>query len=89
MKKRLIHIFYFLIPLGTVTAQDTIKTLSASQVAEIVNRFHPVAKQADLFIEKAKADLTISRGLFDPTLENTNARKTGRNWPYQPGLEWK
>ena len=76
MKKRLIHIFYFLIPVGTVTAQDTIKTLSASQVAEIVNRFHPVAKQADLFIEKAKADLTISRGLFDPALENTNARKT-------------
>ena len=76
MKKRLIYIFYFLIPVGTVTAQDTIKTLSASQVAEIVNRFHPVAKQADLFIEKAKADLTISRGLFDPALENTNARKT-------------
>ena len=76
MKQRLIPIFYFLLLTWNVKAQDTIKTLSGPQVAEIVMRFHPIARQADLLIEKAKADLTISRGWFDPTLENTNARKT-------------
>ena len=76
MKQGLINIYILIIATGTLQAQDSLKTLSATQVTEIVKRFHPVARQADLFVEKAKADLTISRGLFDPTLENTNARKT-------------
>lgn len=58
------------------TAQDSLKTLSAQQVMEIVKRFHPVAKQADIFIEKAKADITIAKGMFDPVLKNESAQKT-------------
>jgi len=76
MKHRLINIFYFVLSVGIAKAQDSLKKISGEQVAEIVMRFHPVARQADLQIEKAKADLTISRAGFDPTLENTNARKT-------------
>ncbi len=59
-------------------AQDSIKrkTLSQQQVMEIVKQFHPVAKQADIFIEKAKADITIARGMFDPVLKNELAQKT-------------
>jgi outer membrane protein TolC len=60
----------------SVTAQDSLKTLSASQLMEIVKKFHPVARQADIFVEKAKADVTIARGLFDPVLKNDWAQKT-------------
>ncbi len=59
-------------------AQDSLpgKTLSADQVLEIVKKFHPVAKQADIFVEKAKADVTIARGGFDPSIKNESAQKT-------------
>ena len=57
-------------------AQDGLKILSAGQLMEIVRQFHPVAKQADIFVEKAKADVTIARGMFDPVLKNDWAQKT-------------
>ncbi|MFZ9387170.1 MAG: TolC family protein [Chitinophagaceae bacterium] len=75
MKKHLIIMCGVFVVLAA-NSQDTMKTLSGQQVTEIVKRFHPVARQADLFMEKAKADVTIARGLFDPTLENNHARKT-------------
>lgn len=75
MKLRLI-IFYFFLSLSTVEAQDSLRTLSAQQVAEIVKRFHPVAKQAAILIEKAKADILIARGSFDPLIYNSLAQKT-------------
>ena len=43
---------------------------------EIVKQYHPVAKQADIYIEKAKADITIAKGMFDPVLKNELAQKT-------------
>lgn len=60
----------------SVKGQDSLKTLSAKQLMEIVKQFHPVAKQADIFIEKAKADVTIAKGMFDPVLKNESAQKT-------------
>lgn len=59
-----------------VFSQEKFKTLSANQVLEIVKKNHPVAKQASILIEKAKADVTIARGGFDPLLYNSNAQKT-------------
>ena len=67
-----ISLFYTL----NASSQDSLKTLSANQVLEIVKQFHPVARQADIFIEKANADVTIARGLFDPMVENALAKKT-------------
>jgi len=61
---------------GNAFSQDGNKTLSPQQVMEIVKQFHPVAKQADIFIEKAKADVTIAKGMFDPVLRNEAAQKT-------------
>ncbi len=63
---------------------DSLQTLSAKQLMEIVKQFHPIAKQADIFIEKAKADVTIARGMFDPVLANETAEKTfdGTNYYY-------
>ncbi len=68
----------------SVKGQDSLKTLSAKQVMEMVRQFHPVAKQADIFIEKAKADVTIAKGMFDPVLKNESAQKTfdGNNYYY-------
>ncbi len=57
-------------------AQDTLKKLSAQQVMALVKQFHPVAKQADIFIEKSRAEVTIARGMFDPLLQNKMAQKT-------------
>ncbi len=68
----------------TKRQSDSIKTLLAKQLMEIVKQYHPVAKQADIFIEKAKADVTIARGMFDPVLANETAEKTfdGTNYYY-------
>ena len=74
-----ISILIALLKAGIIcTAQETNnkETLSAKQVMEIVNRYHPVAKQADIFIEKAKADITIAKGMFDPVLKNELSQKT-------------
>ncbi|MEJ7626216.1 MAG: TolC family protein [Ferruginibacter sp.] len=60
----------------SAAAQDSSKTISAQQVMEIVKQFHPVAKQADIFIKKSRAEVTVAKGLFDPYLQNVTAQKT-------------
>lgn len=82
-QRRMLLILFFLIitllglSLFTVAQNsEDKKTLSPQQVMEIVKQFHPVAKQADIVIEKAKADVTISRGMFDPILKNETTQKT-------------
>lgn len=65
----------FILPVAGA-GQDSLKKLSIQQVMDIVRQYHPIAKQADIFIEKAKADVTIARGLFDPQLQNESAQKT-------------
>lgn len=82
-RRRMLIIIFFLIFMLLVLSlfsaaqnkQDE-KKLSPQQVMEIVKQFHPVAKQADIFIEKAKADITIAKGMFDPVLKNESAQKT-------------
>ncbi len=61
---------------STIFAQDISRTLSAEQVMQIVKQYHPVAKQAAILIEKAKADILIAKGGFDPLVYNSNAQKT-------------
>lgn len=76
---------------GSVQAQDTTRTLSDAQVKEIVLRFHPVARLADINIEKSKAEVTSSRAGFDPVFQTTAARKTfdGTNYYNQVQPELK
>lgn len=52
------------------------KTLSLLQLIELVRNYHPIARQADLSIEKAKADITIARAGFDPYFYNSSSQKT-------------
>ena len=50
-------------------------TLSLKEFLSIVRRYHPVAKQAALGVEIAKAEVTSSKGAFDPRFENSIIRK--------------
>jgi outer membrane protein TolC len=74
MKLKITILFLFI--LNILSAQDSLRTLSEKQVMEIVKQFHPVAKQADINIEKAKADITTARGMFDPLLLTKLSNKT-------------
>ncbi len=57
-------------------AQDSLSTLNAEQVLQLVKRFHPISRQAVIGVEKAKADVTISRGAFNPVISHYIADKT-------------
>ena len=63
-------------------AQDTLRVLSPDAFLNIVRAYHPVIKQAELMLQKAEADLTASRGAFDPALYYTSDQKTfdGKNY---------
>lgn len=57
-------------------ANDSSQTLSIKSFLQIVRQFHPVAKQANLQVDKATAGLTIARGQFDPILSSGGSNKT-------------
>lgn len=75
MKKILSTIIVlFFIKYGT--ANDSIQTLSLKSFLQIVKQFHPVAKQANIEVDKAAAGLIIARGNFDPLLGSRGSNKT-------------
>lgn len=47
-----------------------------------IKQFHPIAKQANIQVEKAKADLQSAKGGFDPSLNFNASNKTfdGKNY---------
>jgi outer membrane protein TolC len=51
------------------------KIFSEADLIAVVKKFHPVAKQALLDVRIADADLTASRGAFDPVASFDNSRK--------------
>lgn len=63
------------IKLNAAPEDSTKKTLSVSEFIEIVKKYHPVAKQAHLIPEQAKAELLIARGGWDPYLSSVYDRK--------------
>ena len=69
-------LLFCLVTMIAANCQDSLKKLSASQVMQIVKLYHPVAKQAELLIENAKADILVAKGLFDPVLQHETAQKT-------------
>ena len=78
----------------TFAQQDTVSfapVLTAEEYIELVKRFHPVAKQADILVEKAKADLVTSRAGFDPTVTFSNDSKKfdGINYYNYQNIEMK
>jgi outer membrane protein TolC len=59
-----------------VSANDTLKVLSEEAFINIVRSYHPVAKQGQLLVERAKAELVASRAGFDPQFYVYSDRKT-------------
>ncbi|HLO82447.1 MAG TPA: TolC family protein [Chitinophagaceae bacterium] len=57
-------------------ANDTLRYLSEEEFIHIVRTYHPVAKQAQLMVDRAKAELTASRAGFDPAFYLQTDRKT-------------
>ncbi|HEX6848236.1 MAG TPA: TolC family protein [Chitinophagaceae bacterium] len=76
MKLRIYIFLLVLIPGIQLFARDSLLTLSEKQVKELVKKFHPVARQADINIGMAKADITIAKALFDPLFNTRIANKT-------------
>jgi len=65
--------------------------LGVDAFIEQVKQNHPLAKQATIQVEKAKADLLIARGSFDPAFSFEAARKTfdGSNYYFYTNPELK
>jgi outer membrane protein TolC len=61
---------------------DSIKYLTPVQFMAWVKQYHPLSKQASLFVDQAEASLLSARGLFDPMIYFTNDQKTfdGKNY---------
>ncbi len=74
--KKLILIFSGFLFFQNAKANDSTKTLSLNHFLQIVKQFHPVAKQANIQVDKAYAGLTIARSSFDPLLGSNGSNKT-------------
>lgn len=75
-KYRCLYVFLINLIGFDLAGNDTIPSLSYRQMMAILYKFHPVAKIADIQIDKARADLLSSKGSFDPRLQNETADKT-------------
>lgn len=51
------------------------KFFTEEEFIAVIKKYHPVAKQAALDVRIAEAEVTSSRGYFDPVLSMDNARK--------------
>lgn len=76
---RLLCCMLCFVPLG---AQEKKALLSPESVMDMVRKNHPVARQAALLNEDARANLLSARGGFDPVFDLTATRKTfdGKNY---------
>jgi len=65
-----------------VNAQDTVHVLNEADFIAVVRQHHPVAKQAGLLVDAARAQLLSIRGNFDPVVFLNNDQKTfdGKNY---------
>lgn len=72
-RKPIFFIFFF--SLLKIQAQDTLTILTEAQFLDLVRSNHPVAKQASLLVDEAKARLLAVRGNFDPVISVDNDRK--------------
>ena len=81
MRKILLVIGAFVV-FQTASANDSIKIFSLEEYLQVIKKYHPVARQSNLQIDKAKASLTVARGSFDPLLSSNGSNKTfdGQNY---------
>lgn len=51
------------------------RVLTQRELFDVVRRYHPIAQQAALNIEYARAEMLSARGAFDPVVETYHSRK--------------
>jgi outer membrane protein TolC len=73
---RLFYFIPFILSGLGVSANDTLRILSEDAFINIVRSYHPVVKQSQLLVDRAKAELTASRAGFDPQFYLYSDRKT-------------
>ena len=88
----LLSIFLLLLGVRAGAQADGLsRVLSQDAFLDIVRNHHPVARQANLIVDRAKADLITAKAGFDPLLQLTSERKTfdGKNYfdHFNPGLK--
>jgi len=66
--KKIIFSFLLIVTSFQVFSQSKTKLFTDDAFLFYVRKYHPVAKQAKIIIDKAKADILSSRGAFDPLL---------------------
>jgi len=66
----------------SVFSQSTSKELSFEEYLGFVKKFHPLVKTANLEINKAQANLMMSRGAFDPKIEVDFSKKQIKDQNY-------
>jgi outer membrane protein TolC len=75
MKRICLFLLIQFIVMGAA-ASDSIKTISAAQMLEIVKRYHPVSRKATIDTRIAKAGIMSARGNFDPVFNYKSSGKT-------------
>ena len=59
----------------TFAVTDSLIILNQTEFNNLIYQNHPIAKQANLLVKSAKADLLTSRGNFDPSINLSNEQK--------------
>jgi len=72
----ILTIIFNLVISSAIFAQEKEDILTQQEFIDIVIKYHPIVKQADINIEKAKADILIAKGEFDPNATASIAQKT-------------
>ncbi|MCW5906279.1 MAG: TolC family protein [Chitinophagales bacterium] len=82
MKFGWLGILVICFPGWALSQSDSARVLSVNDFIGIVKKYHPIAKQAALIPEQAKAELLIARGGWDPKIYSDYNRKTydGQNY---------
>ena len=62
--------------LESFAQENTQQIFTLDDFIQQVKQYHPLAKQADIQVDKALAELMSARGAFDPSLEFDASRKT-------------
>lgn len=64
--------------------QNAEQVFTLQDFIQQVKKYHPLAKKADLQVDKALAELLVAKGSFDPAVELDASRKTldGKNYYY-------
>ncbi len=84
----ILYLFFFS---STMAQNAKEKVLDLDAFITQIKLYHPLAKQANLQVDKAKAELLGAKGAFDPTVSFDASRKTfdGKNYYFYTNPEIK